>query len=171
MHTDPNSYGTGRDPRGRGNHVIPVILLILSCITVHALTLLYLNSRDRENLHQPHGLSLEEIPMRGDREEEVLRDNCGLGLELSDVSELQQQYWALPDGVYVEQIDTDSIAYTAGLRSGDLLLEIEDQTVMDPEDCLELLEEFCEEETLELVYYRDGEEHSLLIPMEGEGEE
>ncbi len=165
MYTDPNSYGTGRDPQRRGNHVIPVLLLLLSCITIHALTLLYLSSREHESNRKTDNLSLEEIPLGGDREGQILRDSCGLGLELSDVNELQKQYWELPDGVFVEQIETDSVAYMAGLRSGDLLLEIEDRTVSDPEACLELLEEFCREEDLELIYYRDGEEHTILIPL------
>ncbi len=169
MYSDPNSYGTGRDPRGRGNHVIPVLLLLLSCITVHALTLLYMGSLNRETDKGTDSLSLDELPMREEREA-VLEDNCGLGLELSDVNELQQQYWELPDGVFVEQIREDSAAYIAGLRSGDLLLQIEDRTVSDPEDCLELLEEFCQAEDLELIYYRDGEEHSLLIPLGESGE-
>ncbi len=165
MYSDPNSYGTGRDPHGRRDHVIPVLLLLLSCITVHALTLLYLNSTRKEAVGETDSLSLEELPVR-EEWEDTLEDNCGLGLELSDVSELQQQYWELPDGVYVEQIRPDSAAYMAGLRSGDLLLQIGDQTVSDPEACLELLEEFCLEEDLELIYYRDGEEHTLLIPLD-----
>ena len=169
MYTDPNSYGTGRDPQRRGNHMIPVLLLLLSCITIHALTLLYVGSAEGEPDEGIDSLSLEEIPMRGDRTETV-EDNCGLGLELSDVSELQQQYWELPDGVFVAQIREDSAAYTAGLRSGDLLLQIEDQPVSDIEDCLELLEEFCGTEDLELVYYRDGESHALSISMEESGE-
>ena len=169
MYTDPNSYGTGRDPQRKGNHMIPVLLLLLTCITVHALTLLYLGSVDPVTDEGIDSLSLEEIPMRGDMGD-TLEDNCGLGLELSDVSELQQQYWELPDGVFVEQIREDSAAYTAGLRSGDLLLQIEDRTVSDSESCLELLEEFCQAEDLELIYYRDGEEHALLIPLKESGE-
>lgn len=170
MYTDPNSYGTGRDPRRGGHHVIPVLLLLLSCITVHALTLLYLSARDHRASGNADNLSLEEIPLEGNREEEVLRDSCGLGLELTDVNEIQQQYWALPDGVFIEQIETDSVAYMAGLRSGDLLLEIRDQTVSDTEECLELLEESCQEGSLELIYYRDGAEHALRIPLEETGE-
>ena len=166
MHTDPNSYGTGRDPQNRGYQILPALLLILFCITIHVLTLLYLGSREPASMEEQDGLILEEIPVRGNREGTVLRDTCGLGLELSDVSEVQQQYWSLPEGVFIEQIETGSVAYAAGLRSGDLLLQIEDQAVSEPEDCIEALEELWDENGLELVYYRDGEERSLQIPGE-----
>lgn len=170
MYTDPNSYGTGKDPRRRASHLIPVLLLLLSCVTIHALTLLYLSNREDPPKEDHKGLSMEELPTEEAQSTATLRDNCGLGLELSDISEVQQRYWSLPDGVFVEQIETDSAAYAAGLRSGDLLLEIEDQTVSAPEDCLELLEEHCEEASLELVYYRDGKEYSLRIPLEEAGQ-
>ncbi len=166
MYTDPNSYGTGRDPQGRGHHIFPVLLLVLFCITIHGLTLLCFGERESASAEEKEGLILEEIPVRGNHEGTALRDPCGLGLELSDVSELQQQYWSLPEGVFIEQIETDSIAYAAGLRSGDLVLQIEGRVVSEPEECIEVLEALCREEALELVYYRDGEEYSLQIPME-----
>lgn len=165
MYNDPNSYGTGRDPRGRGHSVVPVLLVLLA-LSIHALTLLYMGSRKSVPTEEQGGLILEEIPVRGNHEGAVLRDTCGLGMELSDVSELQQQYWSLPEGVFVEQIDTDSVAYAAGLRSGDLVMQIEGIAVSAPEECIEVLEDLCGEKALELIYYRDGEEYSLRISME-----
>ena len=166
MAGEPSSYGTGRDPQRKGSYLIPVFLLLLSCVVVHGLTHLYLSNRNRQPKKDTGKLSIQDLPTEDPDGSSPLRDNCGLGLELSDVSDIQQRYWSLPDGVFIEQIETGSTAYAAGLRSGDLLLQIEDHQVSDPEACLEILEEYCEDETLELIYYRDGEEYSLSIPLE-----
>ena len=166
MDNIPNSYGTGRDPRRTGNYLLPVLLLILFCVVVHGLTLLYLARQENPPKKDVSGLSLSELPTETHTGSLLIPDNCGLGLEFSDISEIQQRYWSLPDGVFVEQIDPDSIAYAAGLRSGDLLIRIEDWTISDTEACLEILEACREEDALDLVYYRDGEEHSLRVPME-----
>ncbi|MBR6826249.1 MAG: PDZ domain-containing protein [Oscillospiraceae bacterium] len=166
MHQDPSSYGTGRDPQRKGSLLIPIIMLLLSCVTIHALTLLYMGHREEPVRRGPEGFSLEELPTQEPPETERIRDDCGLGLELSDVSEIQQRYWSLPDGVFVEQIETQSAAYAAGLRSGDLLLEIENRKVSDPEDCLEILRDSLEEEAVELTYYREGKEYTVTVPLE-----
>ena len=170
MSNEPSSYGTGRDPQQTGNHFLPVLLLLLSCIAVHGITHLYLNKRDYRPKRTATKLSLDELPTEAQEESLPLQDNCGLGLELSDIDEIQQRYWSLPDGVFIEQIEPDSTAYAAGLRSGDLLVRIEDQEITDTEDCLELLAEFSDNEVLELVYYRDGEECYLQIPLEDDDE-
>ncbi len=165
MASEPNSYGTGRDPQRTGNYLVPVLFLLLFCIAVHGLTLLYLRKREQHPQRAETKLSLDELPTEEHENLLPIQDNCGLGLELSDISEIQQRYWSLPDGVFIEQIQTNSTAYEAGLRSGDLLLQIEDQKVSNAEDCLEILESYCQEEILDLIYFRDGEEHSLRIPL------
>ena len=166
MHQDPSSYGTGRDPQRKGSLLIPLVMLLLSCVTIHALTLLYMGRREEPVRRGPEGFSLEELPTQAQPETERIRDDCGLGLELSDVSEIQQRYWSLPDGVFVEQIETQSAAYAAGLRPGDLLLKIEDRKVSDPEDCLEILRDSLQEDEVELTYYREGREYTLTVPLE-----
>lgn len=165
MENGSNSYGTGRDPRRRGNHFLPVLFLILFCVAVHGLTHLYLSRQETPPKKDTSGLSLSELPTEVHTDSIAISDNCGLGLEFSDISEIQQRYWSLPDGVFVEQIDPHSIAYEAGLRSGDLLVRIEDRRITDTENCLAILEACCGEEELDLVYFRDGEERNLKVPM------
>jgi hypothetical protein len=165
MYTNPNSYGTGRDPQQKNGHTIPILLLLLCCVTIHGLTLLYLNNKDHKPYPKETAIPLEELPTEELAEKTVVPDNFGLGLELSDMDEIEQRYWSLPDGIFVEQIQTDGTAYEAGVRMGDVLLEIEEQPVDDVEDFLEALETFEEESHLELVFYREGQEHSVTIPL------
>lgn len=166
MDTETGSYGTGRDPQHKGNYVIPIILLLLSSILIHGLTILYVRNQDEVPEEGSSKLLLDELPTREYHYQEPMKDNCGLGLELSDISEIQQRYWSLPDGAFIEQIDMSSTAYMAGLRSGDLLVQIEDHRIPDAASCLEILEQYCGNSTLHLVYYRDGEEHQLKVSLE-----
>lgn len=165
MTNEPSSYGTGRDLQRRGDHLLPIFALLLTCVVVHGLTHLYLRRQDTTTQKSEPKLLLDELPTEDHGGIPLLQDNCGLGLELSDISEIQQRYWSLPDGAFVEQIEPDSVAYEAGLRSGDLLVRIEDHSVSDAESCLELLESFSCNEELDLVYYRNGEERCLRIPL------
>ena len=132
---------------------------------IHGLTHLYLRNREKAPERGNNEFLLEELPTQEHHYQESMKDQCGLGLELSDISEIQQRYWSLPDGAFVEQVDPDSKAYAAGLRTGDLLLQIEDHEILDAASCLEILEKYCGNPSLKLVYHRDGEEHSLEIVL------
>lgn len=165
MEPESGSYGTGRDPRRKNSYLIPIIFLLLSSIAIHGVTLLYLRTQKELSQEDPNPLLLEELPARSHSYQEPIKDKCGFGLELSDISEIQQRYWSLPDGAYIEQVETDSIAYRAGLRSGDLLVQIGDRKIVDASSCMEILEEYCKQPSLYLVYYRDGTEHHLRISL------
>lgn len=165
MEPESGSYGTGRDPQQKGSYSIPIMLLLLSSIVIHGLTLLYIYTR-QANLQESEGtFLLEELQTQNPSYGGLVKDRCGLGLQLSDIDEIQQRYWSLPDGAFIEQIDTDSNAYRAGLRSGDLLVQVGERQIFDADSCLEALEEHCKNSTLRLVYYRDGTEYRLEIPM------
>ncbi len=165
MTSEPSSYGTGRDPRQTSSYTLPILILILSCIAIHGITHLYLSLQSPPDPTEDTGLHLDDLPTEAHEDSVLIHDNCGLGLELSDISEIQQRYWSLPDGAFIEQIQHNSIAYQAGLRSGDLLVEIEDQKISNAEDCLDLFETYADNDELDLVYFRDGEERSLRIPL------
>lgn len=165
MATEPNSYGTGRDPRQTGNHLLPILILLLSCVAIHGMTHLYLSLQSLPEDSTDWDLHLDDLPSDNRITLPLIQDNCGLGLELSDISEIQQRYWSLPDGVFIEQIEPDSAAYLAGLRSGDLLVQIEDHIISDAEECLDLFRAYADNEELELVYFRDGVERSLRIAL------
>ena len=169
MNHQPNTYGTGCDPEKKRSYRSLILLLLLSSAAIHALTFLYLKSREYRPDRQEPTLSLEELSKEHPQEVTIAQDCCGLGLQLSDLNEMQQRYWSLPDGVFVEQIEATSSAYAAGLRIGDLLLQIENRTVNDLEECLDAFEEFCGEADLELTYYRDGQQSSITIPLDCPG--
>lgn len=165
MDPQTGSYGTGRDPQRKGSYLVPIIFLLLSSFLIHGLTLLYVRNQEQTPEEEGSRLLLDELPTQEYHYQEPVADQCGLGLQLSDISEIQQRYWSLPDGAFIEQIEPDSRAYLAGLRSGDLLVRVGDHRIFDAASCLEALEENCQANPLLLVYYRDGVEYRLEIPL------
>lgn len=163
MTNETGSYGTGRDPQRKGSYLIPIVLLLLSSLLIHGLTFLYVRNQEESPREESCRSLLEELPTGDYHYQEPIKDQCGLGLQLSDISEIQQRYWSLPDGAFIEQVEPNSTAYAAGLRPGDLLVQIEGYPIPDAASCLDILEKHCGNSALHLVYYRGGAEHRLEI--------
>lgn len=163
MSQNPHTYGTGRDPARKDSHLVQIVLLLLCCVAIHGLTFLYLRSKDTTNSSETPNLELEEFSDNLAEEDPALQDCCGLGLQFSELSDTEQNYWSLPDGVFVEQIDTDSPAYSAGLRPGDLLVRVGTYPVNDPGECSSAFRQYCGKPSLELTYYREGAEYTICV--------
>ncbi len=163
MSHNPHTYGTGRDPARKNSHLTPIVILLLCCVVIHSLTFLYLRWKDRGIKTTPiPTLALEEFSQDIAEGTESLEDGCGLGLQFSELSDSQQAYWSLPEGVFIEQIEKNGPAYEAGLRPGDLLLQVGNEPVDDPRECLEALQKYCGQ-SLSLIYYREGQEYAIVI--------
>ena len=159
----PHTYGTGRDPAKKDSHFVPIVILLLCCIAVHGITFLYLNRKEETPATRSPTLKMEDFSDELTEDEAPLEDCCGLGLQFSELSDSQQAYWSLPEGVFVEQIEKTSPAYKAGLRPGDLLLQVGSFPVDDPTECLDAFEKYCGQDQLELTYYREGTEYTIRI--------
>lgn len=112
----------------------------------------------------------EEIMLRT---EEILSDmrspaQISLELTVSDVPEEMRLYWGLPEGVFVTQIDSDGVAYRAGLRTGDVLLRIGRFEINTSGDYLEALGRYDSDDTVRVYLFRDGEVYYTDISFEAE---
>ena len=163
MNRSPHTYGTGRDPAKKDSHLIPIVILLLCCIAIHGLTFLYLQRRDAVKPTRSPALDLEDFSEDLAEEDSILEDCCGLGLQFSELSDMQQAYWSLPDGVFVEQIEKTSPAYESGLRPGDLLIKVGSFPVDEPQECLDAFQQYCGKDQLELTYYREGTEYTIRV--------
>ena len=159
----PHTYGTGRDPEKKDSHLLPITILLLCCIAVHGLTFLYLNRKEETPASRSPTLMLEDFSDELTEEEASLEDCCGLGLQFSELSDTQQAYWSLPEGVFVELVEKTGPAYKAGLRPGDLLLQVGNIPVDDPSECLNAFQTYCGQGQLELTYYREGAQYTICV--------
>ena len=162
MEQFPNSYGTGRDPQKQDSHLLSIALLLLCCAFIHGLTFSYLFQKPAPAREERPTLALEGFAESLAPEHETVEDRCGLGLTLSELSGVEKRFWSLPEGVFIQQVDPQGKAYAAGLRSGDLLMEIGGHSVSSTEDCLSRLESA--KGSLTLTYYREGRQYTVSIP-------
>lgn len=162
MSPQSHSYGTGSRPE-KAPSGLPLILLGLFLLTQFMFAL-YFSSEEEQNVPTETSDNLAQIFEHTPATPQRCTDSCGLGLELSGLSEAQQRYWSLPAGVFVEAVATDGHAYAAGLREGDILVSINDEPTPDLETASRLLTSLTGD-SLRLTYYRDQKTSTVTIAL------
>lgn len=95
-----------------------------------------------------------------------------LGFSTHTLSALEQQFFRLPKGVYITQVDTDSPAYQVGIRPGDTLLQVNDQAITTTQELMSLVYTLTPGDWAEVVFYRSGWRYTadiLIIENKGNG--
>lgn len=92
---------------------------------------------------------------------DLIADGCvsgrvTLGLTVRDIPSGARAFWKLPYGVMVYSIETDSAAYRAGLRTGDVILQLDDTAVQSAEDFDSALGAYQAGQTVRVFIYRGG---------------
>jgi len=91
-----------------------------------------------------------------------------LGVYLQDLNEDLARYFKVkPDaGVLVTEVEEDSPAEEAGIKPGDILAKIADETVRSAEDVLESLADYEAGDSVEIVLQRAGSEKKVKVELE-----
>lgn len=93
-----------------------------------------------------------------------------LGISCLDVSSELSQYYNMPEGVYVKEVEKNSGADKAGLPLYSIITEIEGRDVDTAEELVEELQYYRKGETVEVTYYvqKDGKyvEKTLEIKLQ-----
>lgn len=162
---EQNSYGTGRAPEKKPSH-LPIILLLLAIFCATQLIAHFHDSSEESPAPQKKNDLLLLSEQASVDETLLLPDGCGLGLTLSDLPEPQRKYWSLPSGVYIETIDEAGVAHAAGLRAGDVIVQVGASEVRDAQACSQALQKQSCSDVLTVHYYRDGKEYRAEIPLQ-----
>ncbi len=93
---------------------------------------------------------------------------ASLNLDISEVPKPMQIYWGLPEGVIINRIMTASNAYRAGLRPGDVLLQIGEIRLSSVGDYIEALSSYSAGETVRIYLFREGATYYTDICLEAE---
>ena len=161
---EQNSYGTGRAPEKKPAHLPIIVLLLAIFAATHLISHLHRTSEaSTEPSKKSDALHLPE-QTRSD-EAMFFSDGCGLGLTLGELTEPQRKYWSLPSGVYIEAIEENSVAHTAGLREGDVIVRIGTSDVRDALSYTQALQAHSESGLLSLHYFREGREYRAEISL------
>ena len=90
----------------------------------------------------------------------VSRKDC-LGLQISDLDQVEQRYWALPQGILVDQAAVNGSGYRAGLRAGDLITKVGDRQISNVEEFRQAVEDSGDSVSVE--FYRKGQEYRVEV--------
>lgn len=90
---------------------------------------------------------------------------AGLGVEVSEVADAMRRYWSLPEGVFVDRVESDGSAAQAGMQPGDIILQIAGLTVHSLADYREVLNRASVGEAVSVTIYRRGEYYTARIVL------
>ncbi len=86
-----------------------------------------------------------------------------IGVSAVDITEAYSGYLGLPMGIYVRDVTEGSAAEEAGIRTGDVIIGINDEAVSTMEELNSIKNKFKAGETITLKVFRDGED--LDVPL------
>ena len=89
-----------------------------------------------------------------------------LGLSGEAVTALIQNYYGLPAGIYITQVDTGSDAAVKGLTVGDILVSVNGTSIATAEDLIKAVAAYKIGDPIEAVIYRDGTPYTITLTVE-----
>lgn len=101
----------------------------------------------------------------------VWSDRPRLGVQLQELNEDLAAYFpgAEKGGALVLEVVKDSPAEDAGLKAGDVIVQIDDEAVADPEDVIDLLGDYDAGDKVQLAYLRKGSRQSAEVELAEDG--
>ena len=88
-----------------------------------------------------------------------------LGITGQEISAFDQHYYGLPQGIYITEVNEDSDAARKGLCPGDILLQADGVRITDADILKEQLYARQAGDTITVVIYRSGLQHTLEIVL------
>ena len=91
-----------------------------------------------------------------------------LGVHLKELDEDLAPYFGVkPDeGVLILEVEEDSPAEKAGLKTGDVIKKIDGESVSNPEDAQEIISDYEEDDKIELIIVRKKRETTINAVLE-----
>lgn len=81
-------------------------------------------------------------------------DICYIGIHGATISEYQVENLELPEGIYVDSVEADSPAMTAGVQSGDIVHTLDGQEIRSMDDYSSMLQSLDRGSKVKLEIYR-----------------
>ena len=168
--TGSESYSTGstRPPKSYGG-VIAVLLILVIFLSGVVTILSVMNIRlfRLVEKQEPYPLSVMSrgVPEQVEQADYGQRQER-LGITGQEISDFYQNYYNIPQGIYITWVDTDSDCYRQGLRSGDILTDCNEMPLADMGQLDSFLENY-DADGLRLTFYREGECYQISVKLGG----
>lgn len=88
-----------------------------------------------------------------------------IGVSLQTVTDATSSRYSIPKGCYVVDIDLTSSAYSAGLRTGDVITGIDSKTVSSCDDLSDALSDYTSGSTVTLFFWRNSQTFSVQMTL------
>lgn len=89
-----------------------------------------------------------------------------LGISCQDVTETVSQMYGMPIGVYIVEVTEGCAADKAGLKTGDIITEIDDVEVATSEELNAQKNKHSAGDEIEITYIRNGSEHKATVVLD-----
>ncbi len=89
-----------------------------------------------------------------------------IGINTSDIDEIKSRFYNVPMGVLIRAIEDGSAADLAGLMVGDIILEIEGESVTTRDKFNEIKNQHKVGDVITLTVYRDGKEVKVKVTLQ-----
>ena len=96
----------------------------------------------------------------------TVTDRAQLGITLQTIPDSAAQYYNMPDGAYVNSVNSGSCAEKAGLKAGDIITAIDDTTVSSGDALRSALRGYSAGESATLTVSRNGETLTLTVTFD-----
>jgi len=87
------------------------------------------------------------------------------GLTLAELSKAALIYYRLPEGLYIDWVDSSSDTYAQGIRRGDMLTAIDGMAVSSADDFEAIRGDYYAGETVKLTIYRSGWFYDVYVTL------
>lgn len=87
-----------------------------------------------------------------------------LGITGQEVTDFYQNYYDIPQGIYITWVDADSDCYLQGLRAGDILTDCNETPLADMQQLGSFLETY-NTDSVGLTFYRAGKRHQITVNL------
>ena len=164
--TGQQDYRTGRtDPpknrRGPLALVLMAAIFLAGAFTAVRILNIPLFSGEEKPGEDVICFSVVEDSAPGNRQEE----GFGLGVSVQTLSEFDRQYYRLPAGVYITDVNPDSDAQKKGITPGDVLTAVDGEAVDSVEKLQQVLNTKKAGDMVEITIYRNGKTRRLNVVL------
>ena len=88
-----------------------------------------------------------------------------LGIQGHEIDEFYENYYDIPQGIFITALDEESVLYQKGVREGDILLNLANTRILDFDTLNSLLSRLDEGQEVTAVVYRDGTTYQLKVTI------
>lgn len=88
-----------------------------------------------------------------------------LGFRGQEIDAFYENYYNIPQGIFITELDETSTLFQKGVREGDILLKLEDTQILDFDTLNNMVSTLEQGQEVTVVIYRDGTSYQLTVTI------